>query len=68
MCPSFSGADDEVDIENLSVTLGGSATNFAVAVSTTRFKFRNNGKNWKGSLWKLSSHPNSKTKKLTQKD
>jgi sugar/nucleoside kinase (ribokinase family) len=31
--PNFSGADDEVDIENLKITLGGSATNFAVAVS-----------------------------------
>jgi ribokinase len=31
--PNFSSADDEVDIENLSISLGGSATNFAVAVS-----------------------------------
>lgn len=31
--PNFSGADDEVDITNLSISLGGSATNFAVAVS-----------------------------------
>lgn len=31
--PNFSGADDEVDIKNLSISLGGSATNFAVAVS-----------------------------------
>jgi sugar/nucleoside kinase (ribokinase family) len=31
--PNFSCADDEVDIKNLSISLGGSATNFAVAVS-----------------------------------
>ena len=31
--PKFSVADDEVDIENLNVTLGGSAANFAVNVS-----------------------------------
>ena len=29
----FSGADDEVDIENLSVSLGGSAANFTIGVS-----------------------------------
>jgi sugar/nucleoside kinase (ribokinase family) len=31
--PKFSVADDEVDIENLNVSLGGSAANFAVNVS-----------------------------------
>jgi ribokinase len=36
--PNFSSADDEVDIENLSITLGGSATNFAVTVSRLGLK------------------------------
>ena len=31
--PRFSMADDEVDVENMTVSLGGSASNFAVGVS-----------------------------------
>lgn len=31
--PRFSEADDEVDVEKMTVTLGGSATNFAVGLS-----------------------------------
>lgn len=31
--PRFSGADDEVDIEKLKISLGGSASNFAVSLS-----------------------------------
>jgi sugar/nucleoside kinase (ribokinase family) len=34
----FSGADDEVDIENLRVSLGGSASNFAVEISRLGLK------------------------------
>lgn len=31
--PRFSGADDEVDVEELKISLGGSASNFAVGLS-----------------------------------
>ncbi len=36
--PRFSMADDEVDVENMTVSLGGSASNFAVGVSRMNVK------------------------------
>lgn len=33
--PRFSGADDEVDVEEIKISLGGSASNFAVGLSRT---------------------------------
>ena len=31
----FSGADDEVDVEEIKISLGGSASNFAIGLSRT---------------------------------
>ncbi len=36
--PRFSMADDEVDVENMTISLGGSASNFAVGVSRMNVK------------------------------
>jgi ribokinase len=33
--PRFSGADDEVDVEEIKISLGGSASNFAIGLSRT---------------------------------
>jgi len=62
----FSGTDDEVDIEKLRVSLGGSAANFVVRVSRRGLNSGIIARIGRIILESISL-PNLKRKKLTQK-